>query len=173
MKRSRVATALAGAAVLISPLFPTALVAARSTQNTTQFTATFTGSAPVSGIPVCDPAGKCVATVTLSSAVTGDMQGTASTVAALMFDSVTQRYLIMQYSLFTGTVDGCGDGSLIMRLPEVRLDPTIAKGRVDVLPDTGTNELTGLFGGGTYTATQDAAGLYVTTMSLTLHCPRK
>jgi hypothetical protein len=172
MKRSRVATALAGTALLIAPFVPTALVDAGS-QSKTQLTATFTGSAPVPGIPACDASGKCVTTVTVGSAVTGDLQGTASSVAALMFDSVTHAYLIMQYSLFTGTVEGCGDGSLIMRLPEVRLEQTIVKGRVDVLPDTGTNELTGLFGGGTYTAVQDAAGLYTTTMSLTLHCPGK
>lgn len=172
MKRSRVATVLAGTAVLIAPLFPIALVDAGS-QSKTQLTAIFAGSAPIPGIPACDVSGKCVTTVTVSSTVTGDLQGAASTVAALMFDSVTQKYLIMQYTLFTGTVDGCGDGSLIMRLPEVSLEQTIAKGRIDVLPDTGTNELTGVFGGGTYTATQDAGGLYTTTMSLTLHCPSK
>lgn len=169
MKRSRVATALAGTAVLLAPLFPIALVDAGS-QSKTQLTAVFAGSAPVPGVPACDTSGKCVTTVTLSSNVTGDLQGASSTVAALMFDSVTQKYLVMQYALFTGAVDGCGDGSLIMRLPEVSLGQQVVKGRVDVLPDTGTNELSGVFGGGTYTAVQDAAGLYTTTMSLTLHC---
>ena len=71
MKRSRVATALAGAAVLIAAPVPTALVDARSTtQSRTQLTATLTGSAPVPGIPACDAAGKCVTTVTVSSDVT-------------------------------------------------------------------------------------------------------
>lgn len=55
----------------------------------------------------------------------------------------------------------------------VLIAPLFPIALVDARSTTRTSELTGVFGGGTYTATQVGGELYVTTLSLTRHCPRK
>lgn len=172
MQRSILLTAIAGAIAVAAVAVPTSLASSdRSGGREVHVVARLEGPDPLHGTPRCDPAGRCVMTVEGSAEVTGDLVGATANAGALMFNSATNSYLTMQYTMFTGTIDGCGAGSLLLRSPEVRGKQQPFIGTISVLLGTGTDGLRGVSGGGTYTVAKDG-DVYVSEWTLDLRCPK-
>ena len=168
MHCSRIFVAVVGLLTAIGTAMPSTTVSARELE----VTAKLVGPDPVHGTPACDPAGRCVLTVAGAAEVTGDLVGGTANAGALMFNSATNTYLTMQYTLFTGTIAGCGTGTMLLRSPEVRGSQRPFSGKIEVILGTGTADLRGVMGSGTYTVAKDGA-VYVSVWSLRLHCPQR
>jgi hypothetical protein len=104
----------------------------------------------VGGDSACDPtvATRCAATFRTIRTFTGDLSGTAYIVgsAVLLADGTYQGQDVSQ---FTGTINGCGSGTLIMIETGV-LDPATAneRGRWTIVAGQGTGDLSHVSGGG-------------------------
>lgn len=167
MRRSRTFIAVVGLLVVGSTALPTA----GASQGMIDVVGLVVGPDPLHGAPACDAVGRCVLTVESTAEVTGGLLGSTSSAGALMFNAATNTYLTTQYTLFTGTIEGCGSGTVMMRSPEVSGSQRPFAGNIEVMLGTGTNDLRGINGGGTYRVTKDG-NTYRSTWTLRLRCPR-
>lgn len=128
--------------------------------------------APVFDETSCDPSGRCLISYSIGTGtLTGDAQGEIVSYGTMYFDPVALRYTGSSYQLFTGHVDGCGDGTFVMALPSFKggvLTPTTASGEVVV--GSGTGELAGVKGKVTDVFTTLADGSGATTGDVMLWC---
>lgn len=105
---------------------------------------------PVSTVVDCEgPGASCLLTYATRSTVTGDMEGGLQSAGALFADLTTGSYHTSLLALFRGTLAGCGVGSLAFSIPLVAGGPAPFTGRIDVIPDSGVDELAGVSGHGT------------------------
>jgi len=124
------------------------------------------------GAPACDPTGRCVVPWQSTSAVTGGLQGEALSFGSLVTDDpAAGTYTSTHYALFTGAVEGCGSGTVVFYFPPVAGSPGAFRGRIEVHAGSGTGDLAGLRGSGTYQVTPSATGS-LTELTLKLRCPR-
>jgi Protein of unknown function (DUF3224) len=99
----------------------------------------------------CDPTDpvRCAGTYRIVRTFTGDLTGTAYVVgsAVLLGDATYQGQSVIQ---FTGEVEGCGQGTLVM-LEEGVLDPASggSRGTWTIVAGRGTGDLAGTTGSGT------------------------
>ncbi len=121
------------------------------------------------GVIQCDAGGRCIATYTTESTYTGGVEATSITTGTLMLDSATGAASGSSYNLITGTIEGCGTGSFIVRLPSFDShppEPIVARG--EVVAGSGTGELVGLSGRyqATFTTLADGSGTAVGEMKV-------
>jgi Protein of unknown function (DUF3224) len=114
----------------------------------------------VGGDAGCDPTdpARCAGTFRSIRTYAGDLTGTAYLVgsAVLLGDSTYQGQAVAQ---FTGQVEGCGSGTLIMLEAGV-LDPVSGadRGTWSIVAGQGTGDLAGASGSGTAEAATGASG---------------
>jgi hypothetical protein len=120
------------------------------------FTSTLT---PVGGDFACDPSDptRCAGTFRAVRALSGDLVGTsyATGSAVLLADGTYKGQAVVQ---FTGTVAGCGQGTLLM-LEEGVLDPAAgtSAGTWTIVDGRGTGDLASTSGGGEAVASSPVA----------------
>jgi hypothetical protein len=125
---------------------------------------------PISiGAPKCNAAGQCLYPWTEVGESHGDLEGTyiASGVATV---NVTGQLAVSRIDTFTGSVKGCGTGSMVVRATE-DLGPSPKPSRWQVVDDFGTGDLVGIRGDGQGTGAQTATGL-TSTLTGTLTCAK-
>ena len=140
-------TAVAGASVT-NPAKP-------QTSRPDKHEMTWTNTAPpiVIGAPQCNAAGQCLYPWTEAGQTTGDLQGTyiASGVASV---NATGQFAVARIDTFTGTIEGCGTGSITLRETE-DLGPAPKPTRWQVVDGFGTGDLAAVQGHGEGTGAAD------------------
>ena len=130
---------------------------------------TFTNTAPpiTIGAPQCDAGGQCLYPWTEAGVSHGDFEGTyiASGVATA---SATGALAVSRMDILTGTIAGCGTGTLVLRMTE-DLGPSPKPSEWQVVEGFGTGDLAGVRGHGDGIGAQTPDGL-TTTLSGRLHC---
>jgi hypothetical protein len=125
------------------------------------FNNTTKASAPVFGPSSCDSGNNCVQSYSVSTEVSGDMQGTLVEQGLLYAKDGASTYQFSAIGVFTGTVKGCGSGNFALNLPLTAFDPAVALTARDTLvPDSGAGGLAGIsqVGPWTYTFNPDGTG---------------
>ncbi|MFT3854892.1 MAG: DUF3224 domain-containing protein [Ilumatobacteraceae bacterium] len=142
---------LVAAVVALAPLMAAASSAMALPQRhtvTRRLVWTYQQSQPAIGTSVCDAGGACILpfTITGGPASTGDVAGTtvqAGSASVLPDGTVYANSIIT----FTGTILGCGTGTVTMRSTGLNKAGTTS-GRVVIVAGSGTAELTGITGSG-------------------------
>jgi hypothetical protein len=131
---------------------------------------TWTNTAPpiTIGAPQCSAAGVCLYPWTEAGESHGDLEGTyvASGVATA---NATGELSIVRMDTFTGTIKGCGTGTITARAVEAVNTPTPEPGRWMILDGFGTGDLAGVHGFGEATGGTTPTGLS-TTLTGSLRC---
>jgi hypothetical protein len=113
--------------------------------TTTSQTTVFPGSQS------CTPTG-CLESYTVSARQTGGLDGTLTNNGSLwLANDAAVSFHVTIIGLFTGTVQGCGQGTMLMYYPLTSGTFTSAfSGLVQIVPGSGTGGLAGISGLGTY-----------------------
>ena len=119
----------------------------------------------------CDPAGHCVISTSATNQWTGGLDGTTESRSAIALDEATGKASIQSFELFTGTVDGCGDGSFTLAANITRLLSAPGQGTLLVVPGSGSGRLEGISGVGTFAVTPTGPSSATSTFTLELRCP--
>jgi hypothetical protein len=133
---------------------------------------TWTNTAPpiIIGSPQCSTAGPCLYPWTEAGVAHGDLEGTyiASGVATASPTGVLE---VSRMDVFTGTIAGCGTGTITTRGIE-QIDPTKpAPGSMKVVSAFGTGELSRVQGFGQGIGGTTPTGL-TATINGSIHCGR-
>jgi hypothetical protein len=103
------------------------------------------------GTPTCDPVGHCLVSYTVTAQLTGGQQGTLVNDGTLWLENGFSTFDAEIIGLFSGHVDGCGTGTMAVSFPFTVASSQPFSGRDEVVPGSGTGDLTGISGSGTYT----------------------
>jgi hypothetical protein len=103
------------------------------------------------GSPTCTPSG-CLESYTVTAQQTGGLDGTVTNNGTLWLESdAAVSFNVTILGLFTGTVQGCGQGTMLMYYPLTSGAFTAAfSGRVEIVSGSGTGGLAGISGAGSY-----------------------
>jgi hypothetical protein len=113
---------------------------------------TSTSSQPVvTGTPACDPAGDCLASYTVTADLSGAMQGTLVNDGTAWLASGSSTFHVAIIGLFTGSVAGCGEGTMALSYPLTVGGSAPFSGQIDVVAGSGTGAFERASGTGTYT----------------------
>jgi hypothetical protein len=126
--------------------------------------------APTLLAPACGPTGACVYPL---SRTTTRVEGsfTGSTVSAgAGTPKKTGGYVGVAYQVFTGTVKGCGSGTLVWTEVTSSDDGTNVSGAWTIRKGTGTAGLASASGGGRFTGKTDSDSSGTVTATGTVHC---
>jgi hypothetical protein len=118
----------------------------------------------------CDAALHCVVGLSATNQWSGGLQGTSSSREIIAVDQTTGWATFESFELFTGHVQGCGDGSFTMRGSISRSFPSPGTGTLEVLPGTGSGDLAGVRGRGTFSVTPTGPTSATSTFVLDLRC---
>ena len=131
---------------------------------------TVTSPAPTSLTPVCDRAQVCVIPATGTATVEGDVQGSGVFVGGAATNGAD---LAVGNALATisGTVKGCGDGSVVSRY-SVRYAPERSGGTWEIVEGLGKGALASTSGGGTFEVTVNPDMSSTSTWTGTISCGR-
>ncbi len=129
----------------------------------------------VSGQPtltdyVCDAGGHCVGNVSLQVEWQGGLSGTSQSRSALAYEPGTSMASFTAFDLFTGDVAGCGHGSMTIVGAITRPLLSPGTGTLSVLEGTGSGDLAGISGQGTYSVTPTSPTTATAEFSLKLRC---
>ncbi len=102
----------------------------------------------------CDAAGNCIVVGNQNGTFSGDMDGTALGSAGLWIANGGHTAGVT--FLFTGTIDGCGSGTVAMRGLFGSTDLQHITGTLEFVPGLGTGDISDISGTGSLTA--DANG---------------
>jgi hypothetical protein len=156
----RTAGSLAAAALVVSALFPTPWADAHAQHRlgVRRLTWSFVQDPPVISPPVCDANGACIVPFSLVGRDdgSGDISGTsiqAGTAVRLPDGSLYATSTLV----FTGTIQGCGAGTVAMRSTGLNR-AGVTSGDVVVIEGSGTGDLAGLEGSGTVAGQADPGG---------------
>jgi len=145
-------SALAMAAVLVipaafvAPRLPAGASAETST-STRKLLASYEQQPVTIGAPVCSPTNSCVVPFSLVGVSTGDLNGIgpqAGAASRLADGSIYANSTLK----FTGTVVGCGIGTVIMRSTGFNR-AGVTSGSIEIIEGSGTAGLSSLSGTGT------------------------
>jgi hypothetical protein len=151
--RPRVSPTVAAAAVLAAacaflPGAPSAAEPNDAHPGTQALRWDYVQSAPIVSDPVCDDAGHCARPFAIASAQasTGDVAGTGVQAGGgtLLPDGTIYANSVI---VFSGTLGGCGTGSVVMRSTGFNR-AGVTSGDIEIVDGTGTGELTGISGTG-------------------------
>ena len=118
----------------------------------------------------CNVAGACIANVASTNTWTGGLTGTSESRDSVAGD-VKGNVTFVSFDLFTGHVQGCGDGSIIIQGHITRPFTQPGQGTLEVVKNTGSGGLAKLTGQGTFYVVPDPGGSSATsTYSMTLSC---
>ena len=109
------------------------------------------------GSPQCDSAGNCVVSYTVSSELSGDLQGTLSEDGIAYTKPGSSTFQFSAMGMFVGSVRGCGSGSFALYLPLETLGSAPLTAHDVMLPGSGTGDLTDSSQVGPWTYTYDPA----------------
>jgi hypothetical protein len=117
---------------------------ATGTFKVVKFTATsVTVSGEFGGSPQCDAAGNCVVSYTVSSQLSGDLQGTFSANGLAYTKPGSSGFQFSAMGIIVGSVRGCGSGSFAIYEPLNMAGSTTITGNDVMVPDSGTGDLAG------------------------------
>ena len=119
---------------------------------------------------VCDPAGHCVISTSAVNQWIGGLDGATESRSVIALDQATGQASIQTFELFTGTVEGCGQGSFTMSAHITRLLSATGTGRLTVVEGSGSGQLQGISGRGTFAVTPTGPASATSTFSLDLRC---
>lgn len=139
--------------------------------RTLRITATASAGQATTATPACDPVGRCVVGWSNTADVVGGMTGEDRSFGSIVIDQATFQYSSTHLSLFTGTITGCGTGTVALHFPLVDGGPAPFSGALEIRPGSGTGGLVGMTGEGTYRVTPGATGS-TTDLSLRVKCRR-
>lgn len=125
---------------------------------------------PVLLPPACDDVGHCVAHASSVNTWSGGLSGTAELRYILALDQGTGVASFESFELFTGHVDGCGHGSMILAGEITRPLQSAGTGSLEVLRGSGTGDLAGIAGRGTVEVTPTGPVTATSTYRLRLSC---
>src|SRR5262245_4498492 len=126
-----------------------------------EFNNTTVASPAVTGSPMCDDEGNCVIPYTVSTQISGDMQGTLSEGGLLYSKAGVSTFQFSAMGIFAGTVNGCGSGSFALHLPLTTFDPAVPfTAPFMLVSGSGSGDLAGIsqVGPWTYTYRPDGTG---------------
>ena len=104
---------------------------------------------------------------------TGGLAGSAASRSSVAYDQTTGLVSITGFELFTGHVAGCGDGSFTSLAAITRPLQSPGTGTSEVVVGSGSGDLTGLRGRGTFSVTPTGPTSATSTFSLELRCRRR
>jgi hypothetical protein len=133
--------------------------------TTIRFRGTDTGGTVQYSDPICDQSGNCVYVTHASGGqLGGDLDGT-EVGTGLTTVATTGVAVIQQSAVFTGTVRGCGTGTVVYtNHGEAMPGEAIFRWRLEIEPGTGTGDLTGMTGTAVgQLDTTDPAGVAIAT----------
>ena len=118
--------------------------------TTIHFRGTDTGGTTEYSDPICDASGNCVfVTHGSGGQLGGDLDGT-EVGAGLTTVATTGVAVIQQSSVFTGTIRGCGTGTVVYTNHGVAVPgEAIFRWAIVIEPGTGTGDLAGMTGNAT------------------------
>jgi hypothetical protein len=169
-KHARLVAAVGGLAIL--PTLASLQVDAEASDSfhRVRVEASTTNPVPATEVIGCDAANQhCLLSYHVSSQVTGTMHGTMVSSGEIYAELATGTYQSSLMSLFTGVVDGCGSGTLVLSWPLAEGGTTPFSGRVVVVDDSGTAGLTDVSGAGTFLITPGAT-VNTAVIQLRLQC---
>lgn len=104
---------------------------------------------PTLGSPICSPEASCVIPFSLLGQSSGDLEGTAvqAGAAATLADGTIYANSTL---VFTGSIEGCGTGTVAMRSTGLNVDGETS-GIVEIVDGSGTAGLAPVSGTGTVT----------------------
>jgi len=119
---------------------------------------------------VCDPAGHCVISTSAVNQWTGGLEGATESRSVIALDQATGNASIQTFELFTGTVEGCGEGSFTMAGNITRALSAPGTGTLLVVAGSGSGQLQGISGRGTFAVTPTGPSSATSTFKLDLRC---
>jgi hypothetical protein len=117
------------------------------------------------GTPTYDPAGRSLVAYTVTIEVSGGLQGTVTNVGTLWMEEGFSSFHVTIIGLFSGTVEGLGEGTMALSYPLTMGGSAPFSGQIDVIPGSGTGALAGVTGSGTHTF-DSSSGTSQSTMEL-------
>jgi hypothetical protein len=123
---------------------------------------------PVIGAPVCAPASSCVVPFSLLGSATGDFEGRSAQTgggARLADGSLYANSTLV----FTGSIRGCGDGTVVMRSTGFNRGGEIS-GTIEIVEGSGTGDLAGLTGDGPVTSGEAGPDGSSGTVAMRIRC---
>ena len=118
----------------------------------------------------CDAAGHCVVGLSSVNTYTGGLAGSSASRSSVAFDQASGLASITGFELITGHVAGCGDGSFTALGAITRLLQSPGTGSVEVVAGSGSGDLVGLSGRGSFSVTPTGPTSATSTFSLVLRC---
>lgn len=121
----------------------------------------------------CDATGRCLVSTLVPGSITGGVAGPTVTRGAAYGDTTTGDYFGGSVIMITGTVAGCGEGSMTMSLGDFSGNlalPAAATGVV--VPGSGTGALAGVTGRGEFHFSPGVGGAGTYSYSMKLRCRR-
>ncbi len=114
--------------------------------------------------------GDCTQPYWVAAQQTGGLDGTLVNNGTLLLDG-SPGFEVSIIGVFTGTVQGCGTGSFALSFPLTKGSATTPfSGAEVIVPGSGTGELTGITGAGTYTFDPLGGSNGTSTGSMTVLC---
>jgi hypothetical protein len=108
--------------------------------------------------PFCDAEQHCVYPATSTGTFTGDLDGSVVTSGGSALDATGKRFAGGRTDLFVGTIEGCGEGTVVMVGVE-RATLKDGEGEWQIVEGFGTGALKNVSGHGTGKGTVDATGI--------------
>ena len=114
--------------------------------------------------------GDCTQPYWVAAQQTGGLDGTLVNNGTLLLDG-SPGFEVSIIGVFTGTVQGCGTGSFALSFPLTKGSATTPfSGAEVIVPGSGTGELAGISGAGTYTFDPLGGSNGTSTGSMTVLC---
>lgn len=98
--------------------------------------------------PICDPTGHCVYPWTESGTDAGDLQGTHAAAGGATADATGHSFGTNRISVFTGSVRGCGHGTVTMAVSAVTHPDGTTSERWSIRGGFGAGDLSQVSGSG-------------------------
>ncbi len=127
-----------------------------------------TGGSPTIGTPICDAQQHCMYPLTVTGTYSGDLTGTSiSHSAGALFGT---EYAAGDTTIFTGTLAGCGTGTMVMVSTGRGTSGGKGTSRWDIFEGLGTGDLARVHGSGTTESGPDSSGAIVVTLTGRITC---
>src|SRR4051812_474207 len=162
-----VATAVAS---VVATTVASAGVAPHTNPRTVHVRWTTSGPPLTIGTPACSAAGRCTYPFTEIGTDSGDLEGTHVSAGGSALDPTGTRFAVSRVQIFTGTIRGCGTGTVVGDVTE-SADARGGTATWTFRAGSGTDGLAGITGHGIGAGAAGAAGMTARIRGV-VHCGR-
>jgi hypothetical protein len=126
------------------------------------------GAPPKVGEPICDSQQHCMIPLTLTGTYAGDLMGTSVANGAGVL--VGSKYAASDTLIYTGSVAGCGTGTMVIIGGGVGSTDGSATSEWEIADGFGTGDLISVHGTGTTTTATSSDGTLTATVTARITC---